>query len=91
MLDKPGCNDVFHYFRDEGQIRDCSVGCQMIRVQSTFLQTLLLTDWKNGTMEGCIAQAADDMNQNVLYLLGHPCRHRIKGAGFRWHTYENFV
>ena len=63
----------------------------MIRVQSTFLQPrkydcLLLTGWENGTTEGRIAQVADDRNQNVLYLLDHLCRHRIKGTGFRWHT-----
>jgi len=74
MLNKPGCNHAFYYFRDEVEIRDWSVGCQMIRVQSTFLQPrkydcLLLTGWENGTMEGRIAQVADDRNQNVLYLV----------------------
>jgi len=67
----------------------------MIRVQSTFLQprkydSLLLTSWKNGTTVSRVAQAADNRNQNILYLLDHPCRHRIKGAGFRWHTRKDF-
>jgi len=67
----------------------------MITVQSTFLQPikydgLLLISWKNGTMEGRIAQVADDRNQNVLHLLDHPCRHRTKGTGFQWHTRKNF-
>jgi len=51
MPDKSGCNDAFHYFRGEREIWDWSVRCQMIRVQSTFLQPrkydgLLLTVWK---------------------------------------------
>ena len=67
----------------------------MIKDQSTFLQPrkydgLLLTSWKNGRAESRVAQVADNRNKNFLYLLDYPCRHRIKGAGFRWHTRKDF-
>ena len=38
--------------------------------------------WKNGTVESRIGQVADNRNQNFLYLLDYPYRHRIKGARF---------
>ena len=91
MPDEPGCNDAFHYFRGEGEIWDWSIGCQMIRVQSTFLQPrkydgLLLTDWKNGATLGRITQVTDDRNQNVLCLLNQvnqPCGKVIIKGIFR--------
>jgi len=51
---------------------------------------LLLTGWKIGTTESRITQVADNWNQNILYLLNYPCRHWIKGVGFRWHTRKDF-
>ena len=67
---KPGCNHAFHYFKDEGEIRDWSTGYQMIKVQSTFLQPskyecLLLSGWKNDTTS-CTATSSVDNTWNRL-------------------------